>query len=189
MRWGTSAAAAALMVTACGPSAGPAANTPAAVPTNSPPANMTSAAAAPAPTNTAAATPSGPSFKISVTLTSAASAQLAGLKQDVIVSADFYGQATPAASRMGDEMGQISLADEVRITLPATGGATTIAVPALDQSKFTDIVGGDPQMLINVFSGAGLNPDNKIDCSLFEDRLALAEQQGIQIKCKLIGES
>ncbi|HEX3918011.1 MAG TPA: hypothetical protein VHW60_11800 [Caulobacteraceae bacterium] len=191
MRWGPLVTAAALTLAACGPPPGPVANAPAAAPTNAPPANMTATPASPslAATNAATAVPAGPNFKITVTLTGAAAAQIASLNQDVIVSADFYGQANPSGKRMADDMDQISLANEVRITLPGAGGAATVVVPALDQSKFAYIIGGDPQMLINVFSGEGLNPDNKIDCSLFEDRLALAEQQGVQIKCKLIGES
>lgn len=190
MRWGPLVTAAALTLAACGPPPGPAANAPAAAPTNAPPANMTTTPASPslAATNAATAVPAGPNFKITVTLTSAAAAQIASLNQDVIVSADFYGQANPQGAKLADDMGEIALADEVKVTLPAAG-MTTVPVPSLNQSLYPDIQGGDPQMLINVFSGEGLNPDNKIDCSLFEDRLALAEQQGVQIKCKLIGES
>jgi len=188
MRWESIAVVAALGLAGCGQTGG-ATNAAAPVAANAPPANMVAASAAPAPAATAAA-PAGPSFKIAITLSSAAAAQLASLGQDVIVSADFYGQASPQApAHMADDMGQISLADEVRVTLPGAGGSSVIQVPALDQSKLAYIQGGDPQLLINVFSGTGLSPDNKLDCGLFEDRLALAEQSGIQISCKLIGET
>jgi hypothetical protein len=72
------------------------------------------------------------------------------------------------------------------VTIP-TSGATSIAVPGFDPRALADIDGA-PQLLINVFSGKGLDPDNKLDCSIFEDKLALAEQAGVQIQCKLIGE-
>jgi hypothetical protein len=181
MRKSAIVAAGVLALAGCGQPGG-ASNGAAPGATNAP-ANMTTAAPAAAP---AAAAP--PSFKIAITLSAAAARQLASLGQDVIVSADFYGQANAQApTHMADEMGQISLANEVRLTLPGAGGSTVIAVPALDQSKMAYI--GDPQLLINVFSGENLNADNKLDCGLFEDRLALAEQSGIQISCKLIGET
>jgi hypothetical protein len=189
MRWGLIGVAAALGLAGCGQSGGPP-TAAAPVAANSAPANV-AAAAVPSPTALAATAtpPAGPSFKIAVTLTPAAARQLASLGQDVIVSADVYGQAGPQApTHMADHMDQISLANEVRVTLPGAGGATVIQVPALDQGKLAYIQ-GDPQLLINVFSGQNLSADNKLDCSLFEDRLALAVQSGIQISCKLIGES
>jgi hypothetical protein len=136
----------------------------------------------------ASAAPAAPSFTITVTLSPSAASQLQSLGQDVIVSADFYGLANAQGHQMAGDDGEVSLAQEVRVTMPGAG-ATTIPVPALNQSLFVDIQGGTPQLLINVFSGEGLNPDNKLDCSLFQDRLALAEQSGIQIACKLIGEN
>jgi hypothetical protein len=177
--------AAAFGLAGCGQPGG-APNAAAPVASNAPSANV----AAPATVAATPTAPAGPSFRIAVTLSKAAAAQLASLGQDVIISADFYGQAKPNAPRgMADDMGQIGLAGEVRVTLPGAGGATVITVPALDQSKLAYIQNGEPQLLINVFSGQNLNPDNKLDCGLFEDRLALAEQSGIQISCKLIGET
>jgi len=176
-------AAVLLGLAACKPAAGnaPAANVPVA--TNSPPANL-----APAAPAAAAATPAGSSFQITITLSPAAAAQLQSLGQDIIVSADFYGQANARGAKLADDMGQIDLAGEVRITMPAAG-ATTIPVPPLNQSLYPDIQDGAPQMLINVFSGEGTNPDNKLMCDIFQDRLALAEQSGVKIGCKLIGEN
>jgi hypothetical protein len=174
-----------LALAGCKPAAGnaPAANAAAApIATNAPPANVASAAA-PTP-----AAPAAPSFQITVTLSPGAASQLQSLGQDVIISADFYGQANAQGAKLADDEGEIALANEVKVTLPAAG-MTTVQVPPLNQSLYPDIQGGEAQMLINVFSGEGLNPDNKLDCGLFQDRLALAEQSGIQIACKLIGEN
>lgn len=165
----------------CKPAAG---NAPAA-------ANAAVANAAPATAFANAppvAAPAGSSFQITVTLSPAAASQLKRSGQNLIVSADFYGQANARGAKLADEMGQIDLAGEVRVTMPAAG-VTTIPTPPLNQNLYADIEGGAPQMLINVFSGEGLNPDNKLMCGLFQDRLALAEQSGVKIGCKLIGET
>jgi hypothetical protein len=47
---------------------------------------------------------------------------------------------------------------------------------------------GSPQLLINVFSGKGTDFENKLDCSIFEDAVSLAQAKGIQITCKAISE-
>jgi hypothetical protein len=170
--------AAALGLAACGK---PVVNAPA------PAANVAPTAVANA-APTMSTSPAAPSFTVTVTLSPAAASQLQGLGQDVIVSADFYGLANAQSRQMAGDDGQISLAQEVKVTMPGAG-ATTIPVPALNQSLYPHIQGGAPQMLINVFSGEGLNPDNKLDCGIFQDALTLAEQNGVQIACKVIGEN
>lgn len=47
---------------------------------------------------------------------------------------------------------------------------------------------GAPRVLINVMSARATQPDNLLECGIFEDTLPAAQTSPIKIACKLIGE-
>jgi hypothetical protein len=161
--------------------------------TNAPPANAANAPAnvAVAATPTAASTvapvaPAGESYPISVTLSPAATAQLQTLGQNVIVSANYFGNANAKGRSLQNRDGQISLGDTQNVNMPGAG-ATTITVVPYDHNLLADL-DGPPQVNINVFSGVGVTPANKLNCTMFQDNLSVAEAKGVQISCTLTSE-
>jgi hypothetical protein len=128
-------------------------------------------------------------FLNAVSLTPRATARLAHTHDTVLVSAEFYGEATPQGVRrhMADEMDWIQFRPEARVELP---GAKVAVIPARrnDPNKLAYVEGGKLQVLVNVFSSPRSGPDNLIDCAIFEDSIDLAARAPIQIACKLIGE-
>jgi hypothetical protein len=131
-----------------------------------------------------------PAFKVAVTLSPRAAARLAHPHDTILVSAEFYGEATPQGVRrhMADEMNWIQFPPETKVELPAAGVAV-IPPRRYDRSKLAYVQGGKLQVLINVYSGRRSGPDNLIDCGIFEDSIDVAARAPIPIACKLIGES
>ncbi len=51
-----------------------------------------------------------------------------------------------------------------------------------------DLLQGQPQVNINVYSGRKSSPDNLLDCDTFQDTLSVAAEVPIALHCKLITE-
>ena len=126
-------------------------------------------------------------FNVRVALSSAAQARLTALHETIVVAAYFYGIATPAGKPCADDLGEIQLGS-ARRELPEAGTAV-ISDARYDSSKLRLLAGREVRILVNVFSGRRSAPENLLDCDIFEDSVARAVNDGIQIGCKLLEES
>ncbi|TBW37580.1 hypothetical protein EYW49_10745 [Siculibacillus lacustris] len=133
------------------------------------------------------ATPVSAAFTVDVSLSPRALARLTQLREGIVVSALYYGEATRAARKKADEMGQIALGDE-KALLPATGGRAAIRGANFDPRKVDWVVDRKAMVNINVFTARRSDPNNLLSCDLFDDALTLAVAGPIPISCKLIEE-
>jgi hypothetical protein len=129
----------------------------------------------------------GAGFTVNVTLSPRAADRLARLGESIELSAYWYGEATKAAKKRADEMGQIYFGQEKRL-LPGSGGTVVFDGASFDAKKLPWVVGGKAMMNLNVFTARKKHPDNLLTCDLFDDDMALAVAQPIAIHCKLIEE-
>lgn len=145
-------------------------------------------AAAPAPSLAAEPTPN---FSVVVTLSAEARADLTKRKEQVTVSAMYSGEPTREAvkKKIDSEIGEVVLGEET-LTRPIVGGKETFAFAgkAFDVKRTKWIKPGTASILINVYSARKTADDNLLDCGIFEDVLAVAAAQPIEISCKLIAE-
>ncbi len=133
----------------------------------------------------AAQSPTAPgphAFSVDVVLSPAAGRKLSSLHETVAVAAYFSGLPTPGVQASAD--GQVDLGSEtVELTPSQTRAAFTGA--AVDGSDLKTIT-GKPHVLINVFSARHVASDNLLDCSIFEDDIAVAQARPPRITCDLI---
>jgi len=132
-----------------------------------------------------AAPGAGYGFSVDITLSPRAAALLAAKHEMITVSAEYSGDPIPSKMKLADEMGEIDLGGE-DVTIPGTNGRAVIS-----GRKFIAAHAGwvkVPQVLINVFTARHSDPNNLLDCGIFEDALSKAQAAPIQIHCKVIGE-
>jgi len=122
-------------------------------------------------------------YEIKLSFSAEAVARMKGLKQKITVSNMFYGDAVPAAkARSGNELDmgfENSDVEAVDQTLRVTG-------QLLKRSVLPDIVDQKPYVLINVISGPG--GANQLSCGVFEDYIAVAQTQPVDIHCEAVPE-
>lgn len=131
-----------------------------------------------------APTAHGPyAFSIDVTLTPAAAQKLASLHETVAVQAFYAGLPAPGVQATPD--GEVDLGSEKMEFTPPQGHVTFTGsvISANDLKTIT----GKPRVLINVFSGRHAAPDNLLDCTIFEDEIAVAQAKTPHITCDLNG--
>ena len=109
-----------------------------------------------------------PAFAVEVTLSPRAAARLQAASEGIIVSASYYGDATPAARRRANPMGQINLAAR-DVAIPGRGGTARFPPVPVSPAHLNDIVNRRPEVLVNVFSARRSGPDNLLDCGIFQD--------------------
>ncbi len=126
-------------------------------------------------------------FTVSLSFTPAAAAKLAGLHEQVEVAADYFGLPVATAKNQADEMGQINLGRETVDVRPVAGAVAMSGKP-IDAGKLPLVENGMPSLLINVYSARKANPDNLLNCGIFEDTLSVARKKPIAIHCALITE-
>lgn len=132
-----------------------------------------------------------PKYSVALTLSPAAVAKLTKLKEQVTVSAHYYGMPTEAAEKkkIPNEIGEIDLGDE-EITRPLAEARAVFGFvgKGFDTKKTKWIHAGTSGILINVYSARRAVDDNILDCGLYQDTVELAMSKPIEIACKLIGE-
>ncbi|MDH5824554.1 hypothetical protein QFW77_16390 [Luteimonas sp. RD2P54] len=149
----------------------------------------TPAGEAGAPAGAAAPARADNGFEVEVTLSEAAARALAAGGESVVVSADYFGYPTVAAQQRelpGTGDGWLSL-HERKLELEGAG-RVAFAPVNFDAGQLQLIERGQPQLLINVYSGRRSSEDNLLDCGTFQDALAVAVRSGVHIECKLIAE-
>ena len=121
-------------------------------------------------------------FAIEVVLTPAAASRLAALHEKVAVIADYSGFPAPGVQATPD--GQVDLGSET-VELAPTEGRAAFTGAVIDGGDLKTIT-GPPRVLINVVSARHAAPDNLLDCSIFEDDIAVAQAKTPRITCDLI---
>ncbi len=121
-------------------------------------------------------------FAIDVTLTPAAMQKLASLHETVAVQAFYAGLPAPGVQATPD--GEVDLGSEKVEFTPPQGHVTFTGSAISDGDLKT--ISGKPRVLINVFSARHAAPDNVLDCTIFEDEIAVAQAQTPHITCDLI---
>ncbi len=127
----------------------------------------------------------GYGFTVDVTLSPKAAALLRAKHEAIIVSAMYSGEPVPAKTKQADEMGEIDLGSE-NVTIAGMTGQAAISGKGVIIAHLGWVK--VPQVLINVYSARHSDPNNLLDCGIFEDSIAKAQAAPIKIFCKVIGE-
>ena len=129
-----------------------------------------------------------PAFTVAVTLSPRAAESLAAASEGITVVAFYTGEATRAARRQANQMGQISLATR-RVAIPGRPGTASFPAIPVSAAKLNNVQGRRLDLLVNVYSSRLSNADNLLDCGIFQDTVqAAAASSPLQIACKLIEE-
>lgn len=135
-------------------------------------------------------------FNVEITLTPAARERLVSQHESLIVSADYFGYPSAKAQAQhvpGSENPRLTLhRKQVELDGERLNGTPVAHFPAValdaKQLAWTDAPTA-PQVNINTYSGRRSSPDNLLDCTMFQDTLAVASRAPIRLACGLIGEA
>ena len=130
-------------------------------------------------------TTKAPAFAVTVDLLPRATAALKRRGETIVVLAYYYGLANSRGAKYSDGMGQIYWSQEDQIELSGPGVAR-FGLHNLNAALLDYFQDRKPEVLINVVSGRRTDPNNLLDCTVFEDSVYLAASQGIRITCDLI---
>ncbi len=128
------------------------------------------------------------SFTVAVTVSPKAAARLAALAETITISASYFGDPKPSATRHTDEVGQVDLG-RYHAEIPGHGGHALIDGAVVKRARLAWLAPTGPQVNVNVFSSRRSGPDNLLDCAFFQDTVAVARRQTVKLACKLIGEA
>jgi len=135
---------------------------------------------------TGAADAEYPGFAVDVTYSERAKKLLVENKETVVAAAYLSALPKPGAlKKYVDHIGEVGLG-ECRAEA-APGENLRFGEIQLDKAALAQTA-GEPQLLINVFSGRKSSENNLLDCGIFEDSLKSAQGKALPIACKLIGE-
>jgi len=127
-------------------------------------------------------------FAVHVTLSPKAAAKLAALHETITLSASYFGDPAPDAVRHADEVGQIDLGRQ-NVEISGAGGTGMIDGRGLKRARLAWLAKPEPQVNLNVYSSRRSGPNNLLDCTFFQDLVAVATRRPIELTCKLIGET
>ncbi len=119
---------------------------------------------------------------VTVTLTPAASAALAGAGKGIIVDGFYYGAPVPATQAKTDEAGRITLGED---QVAATGRSAKLRLPGtgLDTVLVDKAVIRDARPMIQVTVYSETTAANLLACSTFDGTVADAHKTGVAIAC------
>lgn len=123
-------------------------------------------------------------FAVDITLSPKAAALLKARHEGIVVSAMYQGEPIASKRRMAEEDGTIGLGTE-NVTMTGAPGRAVIA-GKVDLAHVGWVTA--PGVLINVYSARHSDPNNLLDCGIFEDTIAKAQAGPVAIACKVIGE-
>ncbi len=133
--------------------------------------------------------PAGPSkptlaFKATLAYTKEAARRLEKSGEGVVVDAYWYGAPTPAHRRDADQIGQIVVDRFRRVLSPRT---RDVLIAARDERsrRIEWLVNRRVLVNVNVYSARRTSPDNLLDCTFFDDTVALA-REGVHLRCGLL---
>lgn len=130
-------------------------------------------------------------YVVNLTLSPSAHVELRNSAERVKVAAYYYWRPNSGGpSHNDDELGSVlggySLGEESH---EVERNTSRVSFAGRTRANFRIRAGhGEARVLINVFSARRTRPNNILDCSVFDDTLAVASSQGINVNCSLIGE-
>ena len=124
-------------------------------------------------------------YEIKLSFSAEAIARMKGLKQKITVSNAFYGDAVPAAKARADSGNELDMGFE-NSDVKAVDQTLRVTGQPLKRSVLRDIVDQKPYVLINVISGP--SGANQLSCGVFEDHIAVAQTQPVDIHCEAVPE-
>jgi hypothetical protein len=128
-----------------------------------------------------------PGFRVAVSYSVQALAELNRRHETVIVAAYLSGSPGPGApKKLISKEGDIGLGDTKKEVAPGTDA--DFPTVSLDTAALREVDQQAPSLLINVYSGRKSSPDNLLDCDIYEGALANVQGQIIPIHCTLIAE-
>ena len=130
-------------------------------------------------------------FVVNVTLDQAAMTELSNSGEEVEVIAYYYwspvsGGPSHEEDELGYVLGGYSIGEETH-EIAREGAARFVG--RTRPSSHVQAGHGEARVLINVVSARHTHPNNILDCSVFDESLAKASNQGVNLNCSLIRQS
>ncbi len=129
------------------------------------------------------------SYDVQISLSSAVETKLKNSGETITISAVYFGEPLAGKShrKLTAEDGNIYFNNEEEKSIL---GADTVTMGHVkyDSDLLKHIVGGEPNVLINVHSSRKKFENNLLDCDIFQDKVSVAAKTPIVLNCKLIGE-
>ena len=123
-------------------------------------------------------------FVVDVSLSAKAVALLQERKLSVDVFAQYQGDPIPSKEALAASLGAGPLGvGEETVTIPSGGGRAVLTGKGVVRKWLGWVKRLD--VLVNVTSGG---PENLLDCGIFEDAVAKAQEKPVAISCKLPDE-
>ena len=126
--------------------------------------------------------PSPYAFDLVLRMSPRAEAALKQPGKHLFVDAWYYGDATPAFHAQADKLNRIFLGDE-SWTYPGAARRVHLRGAPMDTSKFSEIRGGQPQVLVDATQQEG-DPDNLVHCHAYTGSVRMAQQQVQVLNCE-----
>lgn len=123
---------------------------------------------------------------VKVTLSPKAEEEVRRTGAVVSVEATYAGDPNKASSGKANEMGVIELG-KAREELKESG-TVTFSKDVIDKTRLGWTI-GQPQVMINVFSGTKPSPANILGCKFYWETLFVAGKAPVEIACSLLSEN
>lgn len=135
-------------------------------------------------------------FTIQVSLSPKALKKLTEISEGITVRSNYYGKLARKPTKAdikralanGEVPGTIDLVGDT-VTLTSAGGVAEMPGRTVKAKDAADFGSNPVNVNINVFSARNSASDNLLQCSVFDDTLAVARTRPIAITCQLIDES
>lgn len=127
-----------------------------------------------------------PKFDVALKLSPAALSKLAGMGEQVTVSAMYAGEPTRAGEKKAIE-GEINLGEENVTRKPVAADTYAFVGKGFKTADLKWVKPRAARLLINVYSARKVSDDNLLDCDIYDGLLADVPKP-LPIACKLIGE-
>ena len=126
-------------------------------------------------------------FRVDLSLSKRAEQSLNENKESVVVVAEFTGKPKKGALKSYvNDLGEIELGWAKLEVAPGENAMFKNIALKADALEQTD--NGDPQVLVNVFSGRKSSKDNMLICGIYQGGLRHIQGGNVAIPCSLIGE-
>ena len=122
-------------------------------------------------------------FDIKVRFDDRATLTLAQIGEGVIVSAFYYGDPSAKGATHADEMGQIWLGNE---DVEIDSLDQTVHLKAALDDEGLGWINGAPRVNINIYSARHADPNNLLNCEIFEDDIAVAQARAPLLRCVML---
>ncbi len=132
-----------------------------------------------------AATSASYGFELDVTLSPKAAAKLAAMGEKIDVAVYWSGEPKPAFAKKANNEGEIELGEEV-LELPGSAVHAVVTGKKFVASHLSWIKGGSPRVLVNVYTARKKDPNNLLNCDIYDGDFAKLGEKPLSLACKLI---